>query len=67
MKKRNGKLQLNRETVRHLSELGLRRAAAGGGMDTTNACEEASWCACASVTFCYEETRWDHTCGGVCW
>lgn len=65
MKKRNSKLQLNRETLRNLSAPGLRRIAGAGGMDTTNACEEASWCACPTETGCGGET-WDRTCGGLC-
>ena len=60
--KKNNKLKLHRETLRNLSALRV----AVGGMDTTNACEEASWCACASETFCSGPTRWDHTCGTLC-
>lgn len=64
MKKRNAKLQINRETLHHLAGSRLRGAA--GGMDTTNNCEEASWCACASETFCGGASRWEHTCGTLC-
>jgi hypothetical protein len=68
MKKQTKHLRLHRETLGAL-ERGqtLRAAGATAGMCTTAYCEEASWCACASETFCNEPTRWDHTCGGVCW
>ena len=66
MKKRMNRLQLHRETLRTLSAPGLRRIGGGtGGMDTTNACEEASWCACPTATGCIGPT-WEHTCGGLC-
>ena len=64
MKKRSRKLTLHRETVRNLGGGDLRRIVGGTGGDTTEACEEASHCACPSEggTECYPPSA----CFGTC-
>jgi hypothetical protein len=65
MKKQGAKkLTLHFETLRVLGRSDLRKAAGGGtGEQTTQACDEASWCACASEGCVLDS--WQHTC--TCW
>jgi hypothetical protein len=46
MKKRSGKLSLNRETLRKLEVQALRQAAGGGPTDTSAYCDVATGCDC---------------------
>lgn len=73
MKKRTGRLRLHRETLHLLATPGPQLRHAVGGTGSTNYCEEASGCACASEA--PECTLPDtavlggcsHTDGTVCW
>jgi hypothetical protein len=50
MKKRIKKLSLNRETVRHLADEGLRDMGdIAGGAGTSDICRQPTWCLCGDT------------------
>jgi hypothetical protein len=52
MKKRLGKLRLNRETLRHLQTGDYRQVVGGDTGDTSCVCIAATGCECATETGC---------------